>query len=75
MRERFVASHELRDSRKSAGGLIPKLDVSGKPSNFLSEETLSDFFSDFLPSAMVLQRQQGCLPSKVRTTASETERD
>ena len=33
----------------------------------------SDFFSDFFPSATAWQRLQGCSPSNVFTTASQSE--
>jgi len=40
-------------------------------SNFFNVGGNWDFFSDSLPLATSLQRAQGCLPSKVRDTASE----
>jgi hypothetical protein len=45
----------------------------GGNSNLKLGEYDSDFFSDFFPAAMALQRGQGCLPSKVLHKAAETE--
>ena len=75
MRERFVASHELRDSRKVGRRFDSEAWHQRQTVEFLERGNAVGFFSDFLPSAMALQREQGCLPSKVRTTASGTERD
>jgi len=40
------------------------------PSNFLRGRRAWDFFSAFFPSAIALQRAQGCFPSKVRCSAT-----
>ena len=42
---------------------------TGGNSIFRQTEIASDFFWDFWAAAMALQRQQGCLPSKVLHTA------
>jgi len=45
--------------------------AAARNSNFFNWSGNSAFFSDFFPAAICLQRQHGCLPSKVRSTASE----
>jgi len=42
-------------------------------SNFFNSGLNSDFFSACLPLAIFLQSAQGCSPSKVRSTACESE--
>lgn len=49
------------------------MSATGGNSIFIVGETVSDFFSDFLPVAMALHSGQGCSPSKVWETASDTD--
>ena len=55
------------------GATKTKLAGDGGNSSSFNCSVNSFFFSDFLPAAMALHKQQGCWPSNVHVTASATE--
>ena len=57
------------DCQNAVGGVKTNRCSSTTNSNFFNSVCTSDFFSDCLPAAICLQRQQGCLPSKVCSRA------
>ena len=74
MRSNGGASSGVVDSGGIAAGA--KMTIATTwfiPSNFLRGRRFLDLFSEFLPAATTLHKEQGCLPSKVRWTASEKE--
>ena len=60
-------------TRKYFGGTRANFSAPGGNSIFNAATTASDFFSDFLAAAMALHNGQGCSPSNVFETASETD--